>query len=149
MRIGGVPRIPIWSNIYEKALVDHFKKTSRAGRVYSMPLSFFAQAGGACGAVVHTLRDRLGMDDGGDIKLHELVSGSFMSGIASMLDAGEADSLVPIEESPPDVQRVFFSVIDATPPRARVIPLPPGSAKTLGPDDIQIVAHADSRSDNF
>ena len=144
LRTGGVPRIPIWQNILEKFQLDHLKATARAGVLHSLPLSFFAQEGVAGGAEITPLRARLGMEEQGIVDLHDFVfsAASARPGI----DVDEEEAVVPLHTSPPGADRVFFSIIDSTPFKARIIPLPPGTGRALGPDDVQIAIHRDCRS---
>lgn len=53
------------------------------------------------------------------------------------------DMVVPVGEPP---ERVVFSIVNSFPSRARVLPLPLGAGRRLGPDDIQVVVHHDHMS---
>ena len=39
--------------------------------------------------------------------------------------------------------RVTFSIVEANPSRARVVPIPPGAAARLGPSDVMVALHTD------
>ena len=141
----GVPRAPMLCNIMEKAQLEHFRSTACAGRVYSLPRSALAREP-AGGAELRTLRAKLGLEE--DTCPEVVLAAGIAEQVAAAQgrDADDAvDMLVPAAEVEGE-QRIVISVLDSTPSRARVIPLPAGSARRLGPDDIQVVVHADHLS---
>ena len=46
-------------------------------------------------------------------------------------------------QRPSQSLRAFFRIMNATPSKARLIPLPLGTSRRLGPDDIQVALRAD------
>ena len=141
----GVPRVLALCYIMEKAQLEHFRSMACAGRVYSLPRSALATER-AGGAELRSLRSKLGLEED---TCTELV---LAAGIAERVTAAQGrdaddtfDMLVPVEEVEHE-QRIVISVLDSTPSKARVIPLPAGSSRRLGPDDIQVVVHADHLS---
>lgn len=143
--LGGIPRLtsPAYDHILEKAQHDHFKLVARAGRVYSIPLNYFAPGSDAH---ITPLRVKLGLEQP---LAQESVAEMLQTPVEQHRGDDDVDMLVPAQDDFEDAdmdanaRRIFFSVIDCAPSRARVIPLPPGTARRLGADDLQIAIHKD------
>ena len=138
----GIPRLCTLTNIFSLAQLDHFRRTVCAGKVYSVPLSALTsqQRGGF---KIQPLRQKLDADDGAAFDIVPALAASragLQTGRGDDEDDEDDDGDAEAEEI------IVFSVIDSTPSKARVIPLPPGTARRLGPDDIQIVIHSDCPS---
>lgn len=127
---GGIPRCrrPSWQLVVETAQLDHFRQTALAGRVYSLPA---AALEGDDATQLVPLREKLGR------------AGEPLDQRA-LMDLG-ADANEAVVSAAPDAgpRRLFFSIINATPSKARVIPLPAAASSKLGPDDMQVALHVD------
>lgn len=139
---GGIPRPSrvSYADVHEKAQLDHFRCVACAGRVYSFPVALLEEGSGP---QLLPLRAMLGVDSVGSDWKPTGTSGA-MAALGAHAD-DEDDSTVNhgAQEGAQVTRRFVFSVVDTTPIRARVVPLPAGTAMRLGPDDIQIVAHVD------
>lgn len=110
-------------HVLEKAQLEHFKLVACAGRVYSLPVDAFADIG--CGAQMMPLLVKLGFESA-------IGDGLFRPGVALPRFAAtheDDEGIVDVVDAGVEqhvAQRVFFSIIDSTPSKARVVPLPPG-----------------------
>ena len=118
------------------------------GRVYSLPLELYGHLYGLRRGCAHVtpLQTKL---------LPHLQPGAAEQEQEAFLE--QDDPLPPqpllqplslslLEDAEGDIGRrvgslVFFSVVDTKPSRTRIIPIPPGAAARLGPDDIQVARH--------
>ena len=144
----GVPTAPTWRNMVMKAQLEHFQLVHARGRVYSLPLELYGHLHGLRRGCAHVtpLQTKL---------LPHLQPGAAEQEQEAFLE--QDDPLPPqpllqplslslLEDAEGDIERrvgslVFFSVVDTKPSRARIIPIPPGAAARLGPDDIQVARH--------
>ena len=137
---GGVPAVCAWSNVLESAMLDHVKRTAVPGRVYSLPLEAFDRTAGAA-AELWPLEAKMRKEGALPLDprtiLRHVEHAPQILGLQIYDDDAGMESLVAA--SP----RIVFSIVEANPSKARVIPLPPGAAARLGPCDILVALHAD------
>lgn len=113
---GGIPRSRAsYAIVVEKTQLEHVRKVSAPGLVYSMPRAALTSD---VGAQLVTLQEKLGQ---GPVQA-----------------CGESG-----DEYACETDRVVFSVVSGSPSLARVIPVPPYLAHSLGPDDMAVVLHED------
>ena len=141
----GVPAPATYRNMVMRAQLEHFQAVHARGRVYSLPLQLYGELDGAHrgGAHITPLQTKL-------LPWHKTALQNPQAEEEQQRprprQALQPLSSSILEDAAVDVQRplcqsVFFSVVDARPSRARIIPVPPGAGSRLGPDDIQIARH--------
>jgi hypothetical protein len=142
----------------ERAMLDHIKQTWKPGCVYALPLSAFDDEsfGAGCGELSALSRKlgpkRLVDETLTSDELYKMSHPDALSGLASFSVDDDIVPAVNIHQG--DFlahEMVFFSIVDASPSRARAIPLPPGTASKLGPNDLQVCIHphtSDQHSDS-
>ena len=130
---------PSWARLLQNCQHQHLKQIAVPGRVYSMPLSAFD---GADAAQAWRLSDK--MQVGGEaVHPRDLQQDDQFLGSAVADDAGMEVITIGAAPAMAAGARLVFSVVEANPSKARIVPLPPGVARRLGPSDVQIAMHTD------
>lgn len=120
-------------------MVEHIKRTWKAGCVYSMPASSFDVARLGTGVAELTTLKNKQLRNGAPMDASQL---SRIVGFQGLRAYGDDELECHDDAMHADEGReITFSIVDPRPSKARVIPLPPGAADRLGPDDIQIAIH--------
>ena len=118
-------------------MLQHFKVVASPGRVYSLPLAAF-DGRAAAPAELMRLESKMKSDvsdKDARVHPHELLH---PPGRHDLLD-DDAEMLV--EAAP--CTRLMFSVVEANPSKARVVPIPPGAGRRLGHNDVMVAVHTD------
>ena len=110
-------------------MLQHFKVVASPGRVYSLPLAAFDDRA-AAPAELMRLESKMKSDvsdKDARVHPHELLH---PPGRSHLLYGSDDDAEMVVEALP--CTSLMFSVVEANPSKARVVPIPPGAGRRLG-----------------
>ena len=137
---GGVPNSSSWPTLMENCALQHFKIVASPGRIYSLPLAAFDDRAGMPAELMR-LESKMKIDvsdKDARVDVHELLH---PPGQSDLLYGSDDDAEMVVEAL--TCARLMFSVVEANPSKARVVPIPPGAGRRLGPSDVMVAVHKD------
>ena len=131
------PTLCTWPHVKERAMIEHFKLVASQGRLYSMPLAIFDRGGDVAPATLMRMESKLKRCIADDDIIYD--PRELLHRPAGLMDDGDGDIMDIVVPR----TRLYFSVVEPNPSKARTIPVPPGASAKLGPTDVLIALHTD------
>ena len=107
-------------------MLQHFKVVASPGRIYSLPLAVFDESAAEPAELMRLESNMKNdvSDTNARVHPHELLH---PPGRHDLFYGSDDDAEMLVEAAP--CTRLMFSVVEASPSKARVVPIPPGAGR--------------------